>query len=178
MLTAQTPCIDIDIGAEEAAEEIEALAKNMLGENAVRIGRPPKRCLLFRADTPFRKLSATFVERAGVTHKIEILGDGQQVVVNGIHPETKRPYRWHGGEPGPKLPRKDLPLLTAETAAAFLAAASDLLTQSRMENGRGQKAKRRRTPIPDVPKPHQPASVPMRSRARRLSPRSWPHRGR
>ena len=100
----------------------------MLGENAVRIGRPPKRCLLFRCLVPFRKLSAAFVAPNGHAHRIEILGAGQQIVIDGIHVETKRPYRWHGGTPGPKLPYKDLPLLTAETAAAFLVAASELLT--------------------------------------------------
>jgi hypothetical protein len=31
--------------------------------------------------------------------KIEILGNGQQLVVAGIHPETGLPYNWHGGEP-------------------------------------------------------------------------------
>ena len=25
---------------------------------------------------------------------MEILGDGQQVIVHGIHPDTKEPYRW------------------------------------------------------------------------------------
>ena len=139
VLTGRTPAIDIDITDTEAAEEIEALAKSLLGENAVRIGRPPKRCLLFRTDTPFRKLSATFVERDGHTHKIEILGTGQQVVVNGVHPETHQPYRWHGGEPGPKLRHEDLPPLTAETAAAFLAAASDLLTRYGWKAGENKK---------------------------------------
>ena len=100
----------------------------MLGKTAVRIGRPPKRALLFRADAPFRKLSATFTAPNGHNHLIEVMGDGQQIVVNGIHPDTRQPYRWHGGEPGPKLRREDLPLLTAEAATAFLVAATKLLT--------------------------------------------------
>jgi hypothetical protein len=56
-----------------------------------------------------------------------VLGDGQQIVVNGTHPDTHRPYFWHGGEPGPKLRREDLPLITAETAAAFIAAAAKIM---------------------------------------------------
>ena len=103
ILTRETPAIDIDVTDEEVAEELEELAENMLGKSAVRIGRAPKRAILFRADAPFPKLAAAFIAPSGHSHKVEILGDGQQIVVNGIHPETHQPYRWHGGEPGPDL---------------------------------------------------------------------------
>jgi hypothetical protein len=128
ILTRTTPAIDIDVTDEEVAEELEELVENMLGKSAVRIGRAPKRAILFRADAPFSKLAAAFISPSGHNHKVEILANGQQIVVNGIHPETHQPYRWHGGEPGPDLRADQLPLLTAEMAAAFLAAASELMT--------------------------------------------------
>jgi hypothetical protein len=148
ILTGTTPAVDIDVMDEEAAEELEALAENLLGKSAVRIGQAPKRAILFRADAPFPKLAAKFVAPNGHAHRVEILGDGQQIVVNGIHPATHKPYRWHGCEPGPDLKRDDLPLLTAEMAGAFLAAAAKLMTnrgwkpiESRKPNGANNNGK-------------------------------------
>lgn len=127
VLCRDTPFIDIDVRDKEVAEEIEALLESAIESSAVRIGLPPKRAVPFRTDTPFRKMVRKFIAPSGLLHKVEVLGDGQQIVVAGIHPDTKRPYRWHGGEPGPKLRREDLPLLTVETAAAFLNAAAEVM---------------------------------------------------
>ena len=127
VLTFNAPFIDIDVTDEEVAEEIEALLENVIDKCAVRIGRPPKRAIPFRADAPFEKLAVDFTSANGSHHRVEILGAGQQIVVNGVHPETGKPYRWHGGEPGPDLRREDLPLLTREAAAAFLGAAADIM---------------------------------------------------
>ena len=127
VLTFNAPFIDLDIMDRQVAEEIEALFETEIESSAVRIGFPPKRAIPFRADTPFKKIATSFKAPSGLVHKVEILGDGQQIVVNGIHPDTGQPYRWHGGEPGPKLRRDDLPLLTEETAAAFLAAAAAIM---------------------------------------------------
>ena len=111
----------------------------------------------------------------GQTHKVEILADGQQIVVDGIHPDTGQPYRWHGGEPGPQLRRQDLPLLTAEKAAAILAAATDLLvkrgwTPNKKTNGVG---KRTVAALPNNGS-IQVASAPTPRRRSMAAPRSWP----
>lgn len=127
ILNFNTPGLDLDITDEAAAEDTEVLAKDRLGETPVRIGMPPKRVLLFRADVPFAKMAAAFTAPNGTTHKVEILGAGQQVVVNGIHPGTGQPYRWHGGEPGLQLRREDLPRIIADNAAAYLVAATEML---------------------------------------------------
>ena len=127
VLCRDTPFIDIDVTVEEVAEAIEALLDSEIESSAVRIGLPPKRAIPFRTDAPFKKIATQFKDPNGQEHKVEVLGDGQQIVVNGIHPDTHKPYRWHGGEPGPKLQRKDLPLMTAETAAAFIAAAAAIM---------------------------------------------------
>ena len=73
------------------------------------IGLPPKRAFLFRTNAPFRKLSVTFVarEEGGKEDKLEFLGDGQQVIVHGIHPDTQKPYEWFGDAPG-EIAREDL----------------------------------------------------------------------
>ena len=127
VLCRDTPFIDIDVTVEEVAEEIEALLDSEIENSAVRIGLPPKRAIPFRTDVPFKKIATQFRDPNGLVHKVEVLGLGQQIVVNGIHPDTHKPYRWHGGEPGPKLKREDLPPMTAETATAFVAAAADIM---------------------------------------------------
>jgi len=127
ILTRDTPAIDLDILDEEIVEELEVLAEDMLGKTAGRTGRAPKRALLFRTDAPFHKMTETFTAPNGTSQKIEILGNGQQIVVDGVHPETGGRYTWRSGEPGPKLRREDLPMLTAELAAQYMAAAVELM---------------------------------------------------
>ena len=162
------------------AEEIEALFESAIENSAVRIGLPPKRAIPFRTDTPFKKMATQFIAPNGLLHKVEILGDGQQIVVNGIHPDTRRPYRWHGGEPGPKLRREDLPLITAETAAAFLAAAAEIMkshgwkeVESKKSNGTGKKSGTERRSWETA---RRSASALMRGPRSKVALKSWPQR--
>jgi hypothetical protein len=78
--------IDIDVADPELALELERLARARLGDTpALRIGRAPKRLLVYRAATPFAGIRRT---------PIEVLGLGQQFVAHAIHPDTGRPYEW------------------------------------------------------------------------------------
>jgi hypothetical protein len=134
ILTRITPTIDIDILNPEAAVAVEELARERFEERGfilVRIGRAPKRAILLRteANAPFKKIARSFVspsssERA--PEKIEVLGDGQQVVAFGIHPDTHQPYRWFGGEPG-NIRWDDLPFVSADEAQQFVEDAARLL---------------------------------------------------
>jgi putative DNA primase/helicase len=133
-----TPALDIDIMHQEAAEAVEALARRHFagrGGIHVRIGLPPKRLIPLRTDAPFRKLKYEFaapIGPDGKPPKIEILGDGQQYVVAGIHPDTRKPYRWMNGAGDMEvcdIRRDDLPLVTAEDCQAFLADAAKLLVE-------------------------------------------------
>ena len=100
----------------------------MIGKSAVRTGRAPKRAMLFRADKPLNKISTpVFVSPDGRTHKVEILGWGQQIVVHGTHPDTQAPYTWGHTEPGSDLKADALPLLTAEKANEFITAAAQCM---------------------------------------------------
>ena len=100
----RTPAIDIDVLDPGVADELQELAERMIGKSAVRTGRAPKRAMLFRADTPLSKISTPlFVSPDGRTHKVEILGWGQQIVVHGIAPgHTRTLYvAWWGTRPRP-----------------------------------------------------------------------------
>jgi hypothetical protein len=131
ILTKLAPAIDIDILNPEAAEAIEGLARDRFEERGhvlVRIGQAPKRAILLRTDAPFKKITGNVIAPDGSDQKIELLGDGQQVVVFGIHPVTGKPYSWHGGEPG-AVGRDELPYVTETEAQAFVDDAVKLLVE-------------------------------------------------
>ena len=107
--------IDIDVQSSDAlAHEIEALAKQMLGETpAIRIGKAPKRLLVYRAAEPFRGFKYP---------PIEVLGLGQQFVAYAIHPDTGHPYDWPVDSLA-EIEVTDLPAITEAQARAFAEAA-------------------------------------------------------
>jgi len=95
ILTRHTPAVDIDVLNEDIALEAEAKAREIFGEAPLRIGRAPKRLLLYRTEAPFRKMrSNKYQDEWGDLHQIEILGDGQQFVAYHTHPDTGLPYTW------------------------------------------------------------------------------------
>jgi hypothetical protein len=101
-LTRTTPTLDLDVLNEEAARAVETLVRERFEERGhflVRIGKAPKRAIPFRTVEPFAKILANVVAPNGGAEKIEFLGDGQQLVADGIHPDTGKPYTWFGGDP-------------------------------------------------------------------------------
>jgi P4 family phage/plasmid primase-like protien len=120
---AQFPGLDIDVMDEGLAKLIEAEAKRLLGAAPRRIGRAPKRLLAYRTSTPFGRMWLRF-KAAGSEqeHLVELLGNGQQYVVGGMHPATKRPYQWDR-EPAAEA----LTEIDREKAEAFFAGLTDLL---------------------------------------------------
>jgi AAA domain/Bifunctional DNA primase/polymerase, N-terminal len=132
ILTFNTPTFDNDIYDPEAAEAVSEKVLAWIDEHngvpRIRIGRAPKRAFFFRTDVPFNKIEQYFVDPAGRRHDLEFLCDGQQVVVAGIHPDTKKPYGSHG----PSLhatPWSDLTPITKREAAELFGACCDLLVK-------------------------------------------------
>jgi hypothetical protein len=129
ILTRTTPAIDIDVLDPAVADEIQQIAERIIGLSPVRIGQAPKRALLYRTDLPFDKLVTPIrISPDGRAHKVEVLCDGQQIVVKGIHPGTHADYTWAGAEPGPALWRDALPELDLERATEFIAAAEQCMS--------------------------------------------------
>jgi hypothetical protein len=121
VLTKFVPTLDIDITHPEAARAIEDLTRARFedhGRILVRTGRAPKRAIPLRTNEPFDKLIRNLVAPNGNDQKIEVLANGQQVVVFGTHPETKLPYTWHGGEPG-DVKLEELPAVNEHAAPGF-----------------------------------------------------------
>jgi hypothetical protein len=132
ILTQLTPTLDIDIVSHEAADAIEALAREQFEERGfvlIRTGQAPKRAILLRTNTPFKKITGNLIAPNGDTdQKIELLAAGQQVVVFGMHPKTGKPYSWFGGDPC-SIKHEDLPHVSEAEAKQFVADAVALLVK-------------------------------------------------
>lgn len=102
LLARHRPGLDIDVTDPDCASAIQFAAEMELGLAPVRIGHPPKRLLLYRTDAPFGKIQAFLRAPDGSTKNsngkewaIELLGDGQFFVVEGVHPGTGDCFTWN-----------------------------------------------------------------------------------
>jgi hypothetical protein len=124
------PAFDADINNPDAAQAVEDLVRERHAEHGdilVRFGKPPRRLIPFRTDDPFKKITVNLTAADGSEgQKIELLADGQQFIVAGIHPETRKPYSWFGGNLD-ETPREELPYIREEDARALVEAAVELL---------------------------------------------------
>lgn len=92
------PAVDIDCTDALLSKTIRDHVELALGEAPVRIGRAPKALLIYRTSIPFGRMRLWIKDESHdegeMGHLVEILGDGQQYVVEGIHPVTGQPYTW------------------------------------------------------------------------------------
>lgn len=110
--------VDVDVIDAEAADAVEQLARQRLGDTPlVRVGMPPKRILVYRVDAPFHGLKRP---------PVEVLGLGQQFVAFGVHPVTREPYEWRDGDPV-DVPRRELPLVDESALRRMLELTDDLI---------------------------------------------------
>jgi hypothetical protein len=134
ILARNTPALDIDLLDDGAAQAVEDLATEWFEEHGWILVRgregAPKRLIPFRTDDPFEKQAITFAPRLvngkAVAEKLEILGDGQQFVAFGNHPDTGKPYKWEGRSPL-DTPRAALPYTYRWEARELIREATKLL---------------------------------------------------
>jgi hypothetical protein len=148
VLTFNMPTLDLDILNEEAARAAEDHVRERFEERGyilVRIGKPPKRAIPFRtAMGPFKTFKVSLIAPDGSEgQKIELLANGAQLVVAGIHPETGKPYGWFGGELG-QIKREELPDIREDEAHALVEEIVEILIRDfgyKRAPGRPQKGK-------------------------------------
>jgi hypothetical protein len=126
--TGSFVAVDIDVPIAGVVDEISAMVEAIAGPTPLsRIGQAPKIALCYRSDRPYRKLQT---KRFGMPDsseaKVEILADGQQLVVDGIHPVTQAPYAWPDQHPY-YTPLCELPELTKDAARAVIDGADRIL---------------------------------------------------
>jgi len=128
--TRLSPAVDIDVRDSAVAGQIEDALRAHF-PNApllVRVGLPPKRLIPCRCERPFKKIAVGFKSPDGVTHKVEVLGDGQQYIADGVHPDTGQAYTWRDDADLLSVTRDELPLLDEATARRFVTEASAIMT--------------------------------------------------
>jgi hypothetical protein len=135
LVTRGFPCLDIDIRHPAAASAVEQAVRDFISrdlpryELPTRYGELPKRALIFRTDAPFPKLTINFLPRPGEkSERLEFLGDGQQLVINGIHPDTRAPYTWRNGAI-PDIVAAELVTIDASVARRIINLATEVLTE-------------------------------------------------
>lgn len=88
--------VDIDVLEPKIAQAMLEYVLHNCGETVYRIGKAPKVLLVYRAAKPGMRKR---VSRRYEIGRVEVLGEGQQFVSFGIHPDTKQPYEWLGKAP-------------------------------------------------------------------------------
>jgi hypothetical protein len=113
LVCGATLAIDIDSLDETRAAFLQRTAVEMLGPTPlVRVGRYPKRMLLYRSSDPPPR-----TQRLG---DIEILGSKAYVLAFGIHPQTARPYEWTRGASPADLRFDQVPAVGREQIQALV----------------------------------------------------------
>lgn len=92
------PALDIDVSCPRFVRELGGFLELILGRSMFsRVGRAPRILLPLRAVDGYvpAKIRLTF-KLPGIEElqAVELLGHGQQYVLQGIHPGTSLPYRW------------------------------------------------------------------------------------
>ena len=126
--TGAVVAVDIDVLDPAVVDLIEDEAMRLFDPSPLaRVGRPPKRLLVYRSDNPTRRKIATpKFTLNGEKAQVELLGFGQQFIAFGIHPDTGEPYRWLGATPE-DVPIAKLPVVSEEQLREFLAAAERVI---------------------------------------------------
>jgi hypothetical protein len=130
-----SPAVDIDVLDEEVSSQMVDAVLQQFPGGLVRVGKAPKTLLAYRTDKPFKKVrSCTYKDIFDDHHAVEVLGDGQQYVAYGDHPDTLKPYEWiangSGSPPGiNEIERDSLPLLNLEDARAVIAEFEKIATE-------------------------------------------------
>ena len=126
ILTRTHAAGDIDCYNANASKAARRIMASTCGSHLVRVGEAPKAAILYRVDEPFTKItSSTWIDPLdaphpvtgkALTNRIEFLGDGQQIVLDGVHPDTGKPYKCN--QDLSTLRSDDLPLITRQMAQA------------------------------------------------------------
>lgn len=146
ILTGDVVAIDVDIVRADLAEAVTAMVRELPGGTfaPMRVGKAPKALFLFKTSEPREKMVSSWFKIDGIDQRIEVMGVGQQVVADGIHPETQEPYLW---TPGPKLIKSavELPIIDWPSLEKFMQDVETLLSP----HGEKKPAPVRRKPAND-----------------------------
>ncbi len=114
--------IDVDVEDEKQAHEIEETAQRIIGS----IGPKRYRDNSNKFAIVYRAKSGKPKKRLNGNRKVEVLGEGQQLIVDGLHP-SNFPYVWLNDRSLENTSRDDVPVVTEEQISKFLEACDLIL---------------------------------------------------
>jgi hypothetical protein len=118
VLTGTLIGLDIDVLDAGMSERVKNLALRVLGDTSlIRVGKSPKQMMGYRIATPIKKKIFVGVAN-GQTHKVEVLGAGQQFVAYGPYPGSLRFYVWPEADLA-STPFETVPETSSEALEAF-----------------------------------------------------------
>jgi hypothetical protein len=89
---------DNDFKDLPVARAVRKSFTDTFGEGPVRVGMAPKSMMIYQGVGGQRKMtSPVWRSPDGQEHRFELLGNGQQFVAFGTHPDTGREYSWPNG---------------------------------------------------------------------------------
>jgi len=127
------PAIDIDVDDADLAAAIHDEAIATFGPAPARFGRGSRRILAYAGEgfgkrrLAFRQPDANALPNPPKPQAVELLGDGQQYVVRGVHPSTGQPYWWKDGVSLNKVGAGNLTPIKPDQADLFYARVEELL---------------------------------------------------
>jgi hypothetical protein len=120
-----TIAMDIDILDDAIANAARDVCEDILGATPlIRQGLPPKLLMLYRKATPF-EIAGKFFGAFEVFSRV-----GSQTVIEGVHPDTLRPYRWIAGASPLDTAPDELPAVNPEQVYAAIDTLGDLIQRS------------------------------------------------
>jgi hypothetical protein len=131
MLCGGLRVVDVDVDDPKLVGEITRAACALLPKGSIirRRAGSPRYAMVFRAEGEPGKLSAS-----GTTGKVEILGSGQQLVIDGVHPSGAR-LNWMGARSPATVSAGALPVISEAQVERFLSACSGILGATRVTSG-------------------------------------------
>jgi len=100
--TRRLMMLDVDFTHPEASAAILHYIETKWGKVPRRIGKAPKFAVpfLYRdTDGKYTKRTGRYFTKDNIAGRIEVLGEGQQCVIMGTHPDTRLPYTWENNVP-------------------------------------------------------------------------------
>lgn len=128
---ADWPAVDCDVENPKFMSWLRKRVTTELGFAPTRVRSNSPRSLFVyrRADgETIRKMQLIFTDPDGVEHKIEVLGEGQQYVVNGMHPSGVA-YEWEDGAHLVDVTVGGLTSVTEQQLRDFLTALAAVIPQ-------------------------------------------------
>ena len=119
--------VDVDVLNPFCANELETMIVEELGVSPKRVGKAPKFLLLYRCTENRRKVKTSTYNIDHADAAVEMLGEGNQFVGYGIHPDTQEDYYWPGDDMT-DYTVNDLTIVTPQQLDAVAAQADHMLS--------------------------------------------------